>query len=68
MKDMVDQSGGILAMHELFNHYIFKESFQRFYEPNESGMFNFPLGCTLKIRISKEMKINGILGTCKSYN
>lgn len=34
MRDMVNQSGGLLAMHEQFEHYIFKESFERFYEPN----------------------------------
>jgi len=29
-------------------------------------MFNFPLATTLRIRISKEMKLNGILGPAKS--
>ena len=29
-------------------------------------MFNFPFATTIKIRISKEMKLNGILGTVKS--
>lgn len=34
MKGLVDGSGGMLAMHELFNHFIFKTSFARFYEAN----------------------------------
>lgn len=63
---MVNQSGGLMAMQEQFNHYIFQQSFERFYEPNEAGLLNFPFACSLRIRVSKEMKINGILGTCKS--
>lgn len=66
MKEMVNQSGGLLAMHEQFNHFIFQQSFERFYEPNEVGLFNFPFACNLRIRVSKELKINGILGTCRS--
>lgn len=40
-------------MHELFNHFIFKTSFERFYEANEYGMFNFPISCQLTVRVSK---------------
>jgi hypothetical protein len=31
MKGLVSGSGGMLAMHEEFNHFIFKTSFERFY-------------------------------------
>ena len=31
MKNMVSNSGGMLAMHEEFNHFIFKTSFEKFY-------------------------------------
>lgn len=34
MKGLVNGTGGMLAMHELFNHFIFKTSFDRFYEAN----------------------------------
>jgi hypothetical protein len=30
------------------------------------GILNFPFASNLRIRVSKELKINGILGTCKS--
>ena len=66
MKSLCNRTGGVLAMHEEFSHFIFKESFERFYSANESKMFNFPFATTLKIRISKEMKLNGILGIVKS--
>lgn len=66
MREMVNQSGGLIAMHEEFDHFIFQQSFERFYEPNEVGLFNFPFSCQLRVRVSKELKINGILGTCKS--
>ena len=66
MKNLCNHTGGLLAMHEEFSHYIFKESFERFYSANEAGMFNFPFATTLKIRICKEMKLNGILGLAKS--
>lgn len=31
MKGMVNATGGMLAMHELFDHFIFKTSFDKFY-------------------------------------
>ena len=31
MKNMINSSGGMLAMHEEFDHFIFKTSFQKFY-------------------------------------
>lgn len=34
MREMVNQSGGLMAMQEQFNHFIFQESFERYYEPN----------------------------------
>ena len=66
MRELVNQSGGFLAMHEEFDHFIFRSSFSRFYQPNENGLFDFPFAAQIRIRVSKEIKINGILGTCKS--
>lgn len=34
MKSLVNSTGGLLAMQEMFNYYIFKTSFERFYEAN----------------------------------
>jgi protein transport protein SEC23 len=31
MREMVNQSGGLMAMQEMFNYFIFKQSFERFY-------------------------------------
>ena len=53
-------------MHELFDHFIFQKSFTKFYEANEDGIFNFPIAAHMSIRCSKELRINGILGSCKS--
>lgn len=53
MKNLVNGTGGILAMHELFDHFIFKTSFEKFYEANEYGLFNFPVACYLSLRVSK---------------
>lgn len=53
-------------MHELFDHFIFKNSFEKFYQANENGVFHFPIATHMSIRCSKELKINGILGSCKS--
>lgn len=53
-------------MHELFNHFIFDSSFSLHYEANEEGMFKFPVTAHLYMNISKEMKISGIIGSCKS--
>lgn len=43
----------MMAMWEQFDHYIFRESFERFYSANESGMFDFPFATQLRIRVSK---------------
>lgn len=32
MKSMVNSSGGLLAMHEEFDYFIFQSSFLKFYE------------------------------------
>lgn len=66
MRELVNQSGGLLAMHEEFDHFIFQQSFEKFYQPNENGQFNFPFASQIRFRVSKELKINGVLGTCKS--
>ena len=66
MKSIVNNTGGILAMHEEFDHFIFKSSFEKFYSADEDGLFSFPIATQLTIRVPKELRINGILGTCKS--
>lgn len=43
MRELVNQSGGLMAMQEQFNYYIFERSFEKFYETNEVGLLNFPL-------------------------
>lgn len=63
---MVNSTGGMLAMHELFDHFIFQVSFEKFYQANEDGMFKFAIAAHINLRISKQMRINGIIGTCKS--
>ena len=66
MKDMAAKSGGIIAMHELFSHFIFDNSFTMHYGANEEGMFVFPIATKVSVYISKEMKIKGLLGYGKS--
>lgn len=63
---MVNSSGGMLAMHELFNHFIFQNSFEKFYENSEDNLMAYPVAAQLTIRCAKELKINGILGLGKS--
>lgn len=66
MKSMVNGTGGMLAMHQEFNHFIFKTSFQKFYESSEDNIMPYPVACQLTVSVSKELKINGILGLGKS--
>ena len=66
MRDMANRTGGLMAMHELFAHFIFETSFEKFYEADEEGMFKFAIAGTMTIRTSKEMKINGLIGLGKS--
>lgn len=66
MKDMAARSGGIIAMHELFNHFIFDSSFVMHYGANEQGMFGFPIAAKVSVFLSKDMKIKGLLGYGKS--
>ena len=66
MKDMAAKSGGIVAMHELFNHFIFDSSFTMHYGADEQGLFGFPIAGKVSVFMSKEMKIKGLLGYGKS--
>lgn len=66
MKSMVVSTGGLLAMHEEFNYFIFKQSFPNFYQADPQGRFQFPIACKLTLRVSKDIRINGMLGPGKS--
>lgn len=63
---MSTKSGGLVAMHELFNHFIFNTSFTMHYEANENGMFNFPIAARISVFLSKDMKVKGLIGYGKS--
>lgn len=64
MEVLIDKTGGVVVQSDDFTTAIFKQSFQRFINSQiESG-----INATLELKVSKGLKINGLLGHAISLN
>ncbi|OWB56814.1 hypothetical protein B5S28_g2728 [[Candida] boidinii] len=64
MEILIDKTGGVIVQSDDFTTAIFKQSFQRFINSQiESG-----INATLELKLSKGLKINGLLGHGISLN
>ncbi|GMH08057.1 hypothetical protein Nepgr_009897 [Nepenthes gracilis] len=64
MKVAVERTGGLVVLAESFGHPVFKNSFKRLFEGEQSLGLSF--NGTLEINCSKDIKIQGIIGPCTS--
>ncbi|GAB2295665.1 Protein transport protein S23 E [Dionaea muscipula] len=64
MKVAVERTGGLVVLAESFGHAVFKDSFKRLFDGEQSLGLCF--NGTLEINCSKDIKIQGILGPCTS--
>ncbi|CAI9777007.1 unnamed protein product [Fraxinus pennsylvanica] len=65
MKVAIERTGGLVVLAESFGHSVFKESFKRIFEDGEQSL-GLSFNGTLEINCSKDIKIQGIIGSCTS--
>ncbi|XP_078447153.1 protein transport protein SEC23 E-like [Wolffia australiana] len=65
MKVIVERTGGLVVLAESFGHPVFKDSFKRIFEDGENSL-GLSFNGTLDINCSKDIKIQGIIGSCAS--
>ncbi|KAJ2798043.1 GTPase-activating protein S23 [Coemansia guatemalensis] len=68
MKSMVNWSGGSMVLTDSFVTAIFKQSFQRVLEKDESGNLQMGFNATLEVQTTKELKVCGMIGPGISAN
>lgn len=66
MKYLPSQTGGHLVMGDSFNTSLFKQTFQRVFSKDVKNEFRMAFGANLEIKTSKELKIQGCIGSCTS--
>ncbi|KAI3706252.1 hypothetical protein L6452_23866 [Arctium lappa] len=65
MKVVIERTGGLVVLAESFGHSVFKDSFRRVFEKGEESLGLSHNGM-LEINCSKDIKIQGIIGSCTS--
>ncbi|CAI9762818.1 unnamed protein product [Fraxinus pennsylvanica] len=65
MKVAIERTGGLVVLAESFGHSVFKESFKHIFEDGELSL-GLSFNGTLEINCSKDIKIQGIIGSCSS--
>jgi len=69
MKTMCTSTGGHLVMCDSFKSSLFLQSYKKAFATNpETGHLEMGFGATLEIKTSREIKLQGILGSCVSLN
>ncbi|KAJ2452383.1 GTPase-activating protein S23 [Coemansia sp. RSA 2336] len=62
MKSMVSLTGGNMVLTDSFVTAIFKQSFQRILEKDESGDLQMGFNASLEVQTTKELKVCGLIG------
>ncbi|CAN0898590.1 Protein transport protein SEC23 [Linum grandiflorum] len=67
MKVAVERTGGLAVLSESFGHSVFKDSFKRVFAEGEHSL-GLCFNGTLEVNCSKDIKIQGIIGSCTSMD
>lgn len=59
---------GHMVMGDSFNSSLFKQTFQRVFARDQKGDLKMAFNGTLEVKCSKELKIQGGIGSCVSLN
>lgn len=62
MKPCLEQTGGFYVMTDSFSNPVFKESFKKFFEVDESGELKMGFISKISATCSKEVKLAGSIG------
>ncbi|XP_053669942.1 protein transport protein Sec23A isoform X3 [Anopheles nili] len=68
MKQCCNSTGGHMVMGDSFNSSLFKQTFQRVFAGDEKNELKMAFNGTLEIKCSRELKIEGGIGSCVSLN
>lgn len=71
MKQCCNSTGGHMVMGDSFNSSLFKQTFQRVFGrfgPDQKGPLKMAFNATVEVKCSRELKIEGGIGSCVSLN
>ncbi|XP_058812176.1 protein transport protein Sec23A isoform X1 [Topomyia yanbarensis] len=68
MKQCCNSTGGHMVMGDSFNSSLFKQTYQRVFAVDQKGDLKMAFNGTLEIKCSRELKIEGGIGSCVSLN
>jgi len=64
MKSCIEMTGGFYIMTSSFGDPVFKESFKKFFEIDESGDLKMGFLAQVKAFTSSDFKVSGAIGQC----
>lgn len=68
MKQCCNSTGGHMVMGDSFNSSLFKQTFQRVFARDGNGNLKIAFNATVEVKCSRELKIEGGIGSCVSLN
>lgn len=68
MKVVTDKSGGYMVMSDSFSMHVFKDSFRKVFECDESGYLMQGFNAKIEVFTSRECKCQGAVGSLSSSN
>lgn len=66
MKNLPNSTGGHMVMADSFKTSLFQQSFQRVFDKDSKGDLKMAFNGSIDIKTSKEIKVQGCIGTCIS--
>lgn len=68
MKQCCNSTGGHMVMGDSFNSSLFKQTYQRVFSQDTRNELKMVFNATLEVKCSREIKIQGGIGSCVSLN
>lgn len=68
MKQCCNSTGGHMVMGDSFNSTLFKQTYQRVFARDSKGDLKMGFNATVEVKCSRELKIEGGIGSCVSLN
>ena len=68
MKQCSNSTGGHMVMGDSFNSSLFKQTYQRVFAVDAKGDLKMGFNGTLEVKCSRELKVEGGIGSCVSLN
>jgi protein transport protein SEC23 len=68
MEELCEETGGSVVLADSFTTSIFKQSLQRFFARDQWDQLAMGLNATLEVKVSKQLRIAGLLGHGLSLN